>query len=98
MQENKKRKKFDDFSKEERTIIGEFVYSKANNILFSEDGHALINLLEAHKMIDNAQDLRDGLLMCNKGISSMLGNVLHYGIEPEDGKRIMNEYYGNENE
>jgi len=89
-------KKFDDFTEDERKVIGEYVYSKANDILFTEDGYDLISVLEKHGMIDNAEDLKDGIRMCNKGIASILGNVLHYGIEPDDGKRIMNEYYGNE--
>ena len=89
-------KKFDDFSQEERTIIAEFVFGKANNVLIKSDGTDLINVLERHGLVDNAEELKNNVLEGVPGMSSLLGNVLHYGIVPDDGKRIMNEYYGNE--
>lgn len=90
--------KFEDFTQEERTIIAEFVYSYDSDILIKNDALKLVDLFIKKELIDNshAEDLRykinNNLLVIDDLIE-----ILFTSVEEEEGKKIMNEYFGRSN-
>ena len=86
---------FNDFTKEQREIIAEYVFSFENDILISTDALKLVDLLESKSMIDieHAKEIR--LSIKEKTFDSEeLIDILFSSIDEESGQQIMNEYKG----
>lgn len=90
-------KNFEDFTKEERYIIAEYVYSYLSDILIKTDALKLIDVLVNHSLISKEEEalLRD-FKDLGKGFTFIedLVNILDTKTTPECGKKIMDEYYG----
>jgi hypothetical protein len=90
--------KFEDFTQEERTIIAEFVYSYDSDILIKTDALKLVDLFVKKELVDNPH----GEELTNKINNNVLViddliEILFTSIEEEEGKKIMNEYFGRSN-
>jgi hypothetical protein len=90
--------KFEDFTQEERTIIAEFVYSYDSDILIKTDALNLVDLFVKKELVDNphAEELRNRINN-NVLVIDDLIEILFTSIEEEEGKKIMNEYFGRSN-
>jgi hypothetical protein len=87
--------KFEDFTKEERFIISEFVYCYDNLILIKRDALALVNVFVKYEFVDKEQgkNLRTKINKNDFVIEEMVEILFTY-IEVEERKKIMDEYYG----
>ncbi len=86
--------KFEDFTKEQRHIMAEFVYSYENDILIKSDATNLLNVMLEKQMIDK-EDFETFESRVQKNHSSILEDIIEIlftTVEENDGKRIMNEY------
>lgn len=82
------------FTKEERTIIAEFVYSNEQDILIITDAIKLIDVLYNHKLIDTAGNWLKRVEEKEPKIIADLDLILKTKISDEQGTSIMDEYYG----
>jgi len=87
---------FDSFTKEERTIIGEFVFSYEHNILIKDDTNKLITLLLDKKIIDTEEynNYRKNIKEDSNSISEEIMVTLLNAVNHVEGKKIMDEYFG----
>ena len=87
--------KFNDFNHKERTIIAEFVYCYDTDILINTDAINLIDVMLDKEMIDSehGKELRDKVSK-NHSVLEELINILFTSVEEEEGKKIMNEFFG----
>jgi hypothetical protein len=87
--------KFEDFTQEERTIIAEFVYSYDNDILIKTDALYLVNVFVKKEFVDeqHAEDLRYKIENNQLVLEEMI-EILFTSVEQEEGKKIMDEYFG----
>ena len=88
--------KFEDFTKEQRAIIGEFVYSYDNDILIKPDALDLVDVFIEKDFIDEEEAiiLRDKINNNIPCLEEMI-EILFTSVEEEEGKKIMKEYFGN---
>jgi hypothetical protein len=86
--------KFDDFTKEERNVIAEFVYSYDKEILIKSDAHDLVDVFLKKEMIDSehALSLRNRITENDFVLEEMI-EILFTSVEEEEGKKIMSEYF-----
>lgn len=82
------------FTKEERTVIAEFVYSKEADILIVSDCKNLVDVLAKHNLISNKEELLKKIDEKHSGIVGELSQITMTKISPEQGKEIMDEYFG----
>jgi hypothetical protein len=87
--------KFDDFNKRERTIIAEFVYCYDTDILIKTDALNVIDVMYDRQMIDSEheKELKEKVSK-NHSVLEELIDILFSSIEEEEGKKIMNEFFG----
>jgi hypothetical protein len=90
--------KFEDFTKEERNVIAEFVYSYDSDILIKSDALDLVDLFIKKELVDNphGEELRNKINN-NLLVIDDLIEILFTSVEEEEGKKIMNEYFGRSN-
>jgi hypothetical protein len=90
--------KFDDFTKEERTIIAEFVYSFDSDILIKSDALDLVDLFIKKELVDNphGEELRNKINN-NLLVIDDLIEILFTSVEEQEGRKIMQEYFGDAN-
>ena len=88
--------KFEDFTKEQRTIIAEFVYSYDNDVLIKPDALALVNVFVKYEFVDkeHGEDLINKINKNDFVLEEMI-EILFTSVEEEEGKKIMKEYFGN---
>lgn len=88
--------KIDDFTKEERTIIAEYVYSYNQDILIKGDAKDLIEMMRKKEMVTNqkASELNQKVDTNDIYIVDELLNTLSAYIDNDEGIKIMNEYFG----
>ena len=84
------------FTKEEKTIIGDFIHAVSTDTLIKSEAVDLINVLDAHNFIDNKSELIKKVEAQDSEIVSELKRILTTKISSEQGEEIMNEYYGRE--
>ena len=82
------------FTKEEKNIIAEFVYSCHQDILIITDAIKLIDVLYNHKLIDTAGNWLKRVEDKEPGIIADLDLILKTKISSEQGSEIMDEYLG----
>ena len=82
-----------DFSKDERNVIAEFVFSYHNNIVLKSDLVDLIEVFEKHDLIKDADQWKEDSLNGLNNMTTRLGNHLRLVITSEQVAEIMNEYY-----
>jgi len=86
--------KFEDFTKEERTAIAEFVLAYDNDVFIKSDAEKMISIFFAKEMIyseDSAclsRQLKD-----NENILEELIEILFSSVDVSVGKQIMDEYH-----
>lgn len=87
--------KFEDFSPEQRNVIGEFVYSYETEILIKADALSLIKLFQGKELVteQHAGELSEKIIN-NKEVIDELLEILFTSIEDEEGRKIMEEYFG----
>ena len=87
--------KFEDFTQEERTIIAEFVYSYDNDILIKPDALDLVDVFVKYEFVDKEHG-EDLIIKINKSdfVLEEMIEILFTSVEEEEGKKIMNEYFG----
>ena len=87
--------KFENFTQEQRAIIAEFVYSYDSDILIKADALKLVDVFIEKELIeqDHAVDLREKILNNHLVLEEMI-EILFTSVEEEEGKKIMNEYFG----
>jgi hypothetical protein len=88
--------KFEDFSPEQRNVIGEFVYSWENEVLIKSDAKELVQLFLSKKLIEkeHAEELHQKIDN-NKEVVEEIIEILFISIEEIEGKKIMTEYFSN---
>lgn len=85
------------FTKQERFIIAEFVYSYASDILIISDATRLINVLSDHNLISDKNNWHKKVFEKDLTVCGDLHHTILEKISPEQGLEIMNEYYGKTN-
>lgn len=85
-----------DFTKEERTIIADFIHAISSDTLIKTEAIDLINILHAHDLIEDKSDLVKKVETQDDGIVSELKTILTEKVSKEQGLAIMDEYYGRE--
>jgi hypothetical protein len=85
-----------DFTKEERTIIADFIHAVSSDTLIKTEAIDLINILHAHDLIEDKSDLVKKVEAQDDGIVSELKTILTTKVSSEQGGAIMDEYYGRE--
>jgi len=83
-----------DFTKEERTIIADFIHAVSSDTLIKSEAIDLINILHAHDLIEDKSDLVKKVESQDSEIVSELKTILTTKISSEQGTAIMDEYYG----
>lgn len=85
---------FNDFTKEQRTTIAEFVYSYDQDILIKNDALNLVDLFVQKNMVDerHASELKRQINQ-HEFVLEELIEILFTSVEEDDGKKIMNEYF-----
>lgn len=88
--------KFEDFTKEERYVIAEYVYSYNSEILIKSDAKSLIDLMLKKEMIlkEIAIHLSEKVESQDFYVADEIISVLSLFIDGDEGMKIMNEYYG----
>jgi hypothetical protein len=88
-------KKFEDFTKEERYNLAEFVYSWEQDVLIKPDALKCLVILKKHELIDSDElsVLTENVNLNIFGVSEEIIDILFTKIEEESGKLIMKEYY-----
>ena len=87
--------KFEDFTKEERLVIAEFVYSYDTDILIKSDAISLVDLFIDKSFVDSqhASQLKDNINNNVPVLEEMI-EILFTCVEEKEGQNIMNEYFG----
>jgi hypothetical protein len=87
--------KFEDFTKEERFVIAEFVYSYDSDILIKSDAISLVDLFIDKYFVDSQQalKLKDNINNNIPVLEEMI-EILFTCVEEKEGQNIMNEYFG----
>ena len=87
--------KFEDFTKEERLVIAEFVYSYDTDILIKSDAISLVDLFIDKYFVDSqhASQLKDNINNNVPVLEEMI-EILFTCVEEKEGQNIMNEYFG----
>ncbi len=85
-----------DFNKKDRYIIAEFVFSYQTDVLIKDDAQKLIDVLDKHGLIEDAQKFRQDVENNTGGAPRRLDAILVGKIPSEQGNAIMQEYYGRE--
>lgn len=83
-----------DFSKEDRYVIAEFVYSDQADILIVSDCTKLVEVLAKHNIIIGKEEWLEHIDNKAPGIVGSIKKILTDNVSEEQGKEIMNEYYG----
>lgn len=83
-----------DFSKEDRYVIAEFVFSDQSDILIVSDCTKLVEVLAKHGIIVGKDEWMEHIDNKAQGIVSSLRKILTERVAVDQGKEIMNEYYG----
>ena len=88
--------KFEDFTKEERYTIAEYVYSYESDILISSDATELVKLMAKKEWINSSQaSIINTKIENKKGfIAEEIMEILFHNVPDEEGKKIMDEYFG----
>ncbi len=82
------------FTKEERTVIAEFVYSKGADILIVSDCTKLVEVLANHNLISNKEELLKKIDEKHPDIVRHLSALLTTKVSSKQGEEIMDEYFG----
>lgn len=83
-----------DWTDQEKYVIAEFVYSRANDILIKSDAIALLNVFDAHELIK--QDVNALVEEVNDNRTDIVKKcieLLNEHIPHAQGQDIMNSYY-----
>ena len=83
-----------DFSKEDRYVIAEFVFSDQADVLIVSDCTKLVEVLAKHGIIVGKDEWMEHIDNKAQGIVSSLRKILTERVAMDQGKEIMNEYYG----
>jgi hypothetical protein len=88
--------KFEDFTKEERYVIAEYIYSYNSEILIKSDAKSLIDLMLKKEMIlkEISIHLSEKVESQDFHVADEIISILSLFIDGEEGMKIMNEYYG----
>lgn len=88
--------KFEDFTKEERYTIAEYVNSYQQDILIVSDATELVKLMAKKEWIDSSQESMLNIHIKNKKffIVEEIMEILFHNVPNEEGKKIMDEYFG----
>jgi len=86
--------KFEDFTKEERLVIAEFVHSYDSDILIKSDAISLVDLFVYKFFVDSqhALQLKENINSNHSVLEEMI-EILFTCVEEQEGKKIMNEYF-----
>ncbi len=82
------------FSKEDRCVIAEFVFSHQTDVLIVSDCKKLIEVLAKHNLIVGEEEWIDNINNKAPGIVEEIAKILSEKISDEQGTEIMAEYYG----
>lgn len=83
-----------DFTKEEREIIAEFVYSYEQDILIVSDAESVLEVLNNKGLLTNYKELLKEIKNRTSGTVDAIMDVLFSKISDKQGTEIMNEYMG----
>ena len=87
--------KFEDFTKQQRNVIAEFVYSNETEILIKSDIRKLVEVFLDKNLIDNQHsEALNEKIENNVPVVEELSEILLTSIEENEGKKIMDEYFG----
>ena len=81
------------FSKEDRFVIAEFVFSNETDILILSDCIKLVEVLAKHNLIEGKDEWIDNINNKAPGIVDAITKIVGEKISAAQGKEIMNEYY-----
>ncbi len=88
--------KFENFTEKQRNVIAEFVYSYETDILIKSDAISLLEIMLEKDMIDESDFLTYKEATENNTLPvDDIIDILFICVEEEDGKKIMQEYFGN---
>lgn len=88
-----------DFTKKERFIIAEYVYSYERDILIINDAKKLLEVLKNHNLItdDEYETLKYKIDNKSDDLTNDLLNLLESKVSKEQGVSIMDEYFKGNN-
>jgi hypothetical protein len=91
--------KFIDFTKEERNIIAEYVYSYSQDILIKNDAIKLLDVMDKYSLINDDDYKTFTYRIENKtdNTSEDLLKLLESKVSKEQGVSIMEEYFKENN-
>ena len=89
-------KKVIEFTKDERDVIAEYVYSYEQDILIVSDAERLLGVLKNRNVLtdDEHETLKYRIENKSDGITKDLMRLLYDKISEEQGVLIMDEYFG----
>jgi hypothetical protein len=82
------------FTKDEKNIIAEFVFSFQTDVLIVSDAERLVEVLAKHGLITDKENWCKRISDKDGSVCSELFEVVGQKIPDEQGKEIMDEYYG----
>jgi hypothetical protein len=84
------------FTKEERYVIAEYIYSHKQDILIKSDALKLIDVLNKYNLIEDAKEWKNNVrIKFDEITSEALLLLIYEGILLKQVKEILNEYYKN---
>lgn len=83
-----------DFTKDERNIIAEFVFSFQTDVLIVSDAQKLVDVLAKHELITDKENWHKRIADKDPAVCSELLGIVGQKIPDDQGDAIMNEYYG----
>ena len=85
--------KFEDFTKEQRYIIAEFVYANDTDTLIKSEGFDLVTVFKEKNIIDSDKEKSlKHAIKNNLPVLMDLLNILTELVNNEEGTKIMKEY------
>ena len=85
--------KFEDFTKEERMSIAEFVIAYENDVFIKSDGRKMISIFLAKEIINEEDSINlTSKLEKDINLSEELIEILFSNVGVKVGKKIMDEY------
>lgn len=84
-----------EFTKQERNVIGEYIYSCGTDILIKSDCLDLIEVLHKHDVIKQPKSYIDAVDKREDGIVDKLNSILYATVSENQIDEIMKGYFGN---
>lgn len=83
-----------EFSKKERDVIAEYIFSYETDVLIKPDAIKLVELLHNHNLIDNKEKWTAEINYTQNSVATRLNDLIKEKLPAEQIKSIMDEYYG----